>query len=333
VVVDAVQHPSGKDYLRVGARLTNDFNGESTYDLSLSYTVPAIGRLNAEWRTQVVFGQTMALQTEWYQPLDPAARFFVKPSVFIGERTVNMFQNAEKIAEVRVGEFRGQLAGGINVSNDLSLAIGYEGGAGWAREKTGTGTVPKDNFETGRLFAGLAYDTMDTLNFPHEGQFVVMKYVWSDRALGADSEFQGFQGTASAAFSFGRNTFLVTGSANLSWDGALDAANVYELGGPLRLSGLPDKAISGSEALLARVVYYRELASFGPSILNMPLYAGASLEYGGVFDSIDAIDWDGMKVGGSVFIGMDTVLGPLLLGVGFTEGGHEAVFLTMGSFF
>ena len=71
----------------------------------------------------------------------------------------------------------------------------------------------------------------------------------------------------------------------------------------------------------------------GPSILQVPIYAGFSVEYGNVFDRLADIDIDDMRAGGSVFIGLDSFIGPILLGFGMTEGGSKAVYLAVGSLF
>lgn len=333
VVVLAEEHPTGKDYLRFGAKLTNDFNGESTYDFGVSFTKSAMNRLDGEWRTQATLGQTLALYTEWYQPLDADARFLVQPSVYVGERTVNLFDDDRKIAEARVAEFRGELLAGFNLNDDLVLFTAFGGGYGQVREKTGSGNIARNNFTTARLMAGFAYDTLDNLNFPRHGVLAVGRYSWSDSAIGADDEFQTTQLSINAAMSWGRNTIVVGGIANLSWDGVPSTADLYDLGGPFRLSGVPARGVTGGQALLARVVYYREISSFGPSFIKVPLYAGFSVEYGNVFDRMDDIGLDDMRVGGSVFIGLDTFIGPLLLGFGITEGGSEAVYLAVGSLF
>jgi NTE family protein len=70
-----------------------------------------------------------------------------------------------------------------------------------------------------------------------------------------------------------------------------------------------------------------ELERFGPSFLDIPLFAGTSIEYGNVFEYADDLDFGDMLLGESLFIGADTFLGPLYLGYGYTEGGDQSVYL------
>ena len=155
----------------------------------------------------------------------------------------------------------------------------------------------------------------------------------SSEDLGADSDFSTVRFSANIAESLDRHSLTLGQFANITLDGDVDAANIFELGGPFRLSGLIRNALSGNNALLSRAIYFYELERFGPSFLDTPLYAGMSIEYGNVFQDTDDIDCGNMLLGGSLFIGADTFLGPLYVGYGYTEGGDQSVYLLIGSVF
>ena len=76
------------------------------------------------------------------------------------------------------------------------------------------------------------------------------------------------------------------------------------------------------------VSYYRQLG--GAQLFRVPFYAGASLEAGGFWDSRRQIGQD-LIAAGSVFLGVDTLLGPIFFGYGYAQGGHNALYLTFGS--
>jgi NTE family protein len=67
-----------------------------------------------------------------------------------------------------------------------------------------------------------------------------------------------------------------------------------------------------------------------PNIFNAPLYVGASLEYGGVWQSRSEINTDDMLFNGSIFAGVDTFFGPLFVGAGLSEGGNSNFYLSLG---
>jgi len=95
----AKENSAGKDYLRFGLNLQTDFGKESSYDAGVSYTVPAINELNGEWRSTAVIGERLGATAELYQPLDPANSFFLRPSVSVLDRDVNIFENRRKIGD------------------------------------------------------------------------------------------------------------------------------------------------------------------------------------------------------------------------------------------
>lgn len=331
--VVAKEDPAGKDYLRFGVHLQTDLGRETSYDVAVSYTVPAINELNGEWRSTAIFGERIGASTELYQPLDYGNSFFVMPEGVVLDRDVNVFENRRKVAEARVLEARARLNVGYNFNDDLAVFGQISRGFGRVREVTGTDRVSEGGFDTASLGVLMTYDTVDSLEFPRNGALVQARYAWSPEALGADEEFHTAGFSANIADSIDRHSFILSQFASFTLDGELDTANLFELGGPFRLSGLLRNALSGDQALLSRAIYLYELDRFGPSFLDVPLYAGASLEYGNVFDDTEDIEFADMLAGGSVFLGADTFLGPLYLGYGLTEGGEQSVYLLVGGIF
>jgi NTE family protein len=59
-------------------------------------------------------------------------------------------------------------------------------------------------------------------------------------------------------------------------------------------------------------------------------YLGFSAEAGNVFDESQEIALDDLLVSGSLFAGLDTPIGPFLLGYGLTEGGRSRVYFSLG---
>ena len=63
----------------------------------------------------------------------------------------------------------------------------------------------------------------------------------------------------------------------------------------------------------------------------MPIYLGASVEAGNVWQSRDDISFDSMITNGSLFFGLDTIAGPVFLAAGFAESGETNFYLFVGS--
>jgi NTE family protein len=335
LTIVARENTAGIDYLRFGLELQNNLDGESIYNIGVSYTRSAINDLNGELRIQGIFGNTLSLFGELYQPLDPAARFFVAPAAVVRDREISLFDDPDdRIAEARVTEAIANVRAGVNLSDDLSVFGIVSRGIGHIRKVTGHGEdVPEGSFDTASLGAGLYYDTLDSLDFPREGNFLQMSYEWSPEALGADEQFQQASANGNLFRSWGNHTVGLGAIAAATPTGDPGLTDLFQLGGPFRLSGLTTGAISGEAAVLGRIIYYNRLRQFGPAILNLPLYLGASGEYGNVFEESDDVSLSDLLWSSSIFLGADTFMGPAFTGLGYTEGGEYSIYLLVGSYF
>ncbi|MBA3564737.1 MAG: patatin, partial [Gammaproteobacteria bacterium] len=134
--------------------------------------------------------------------------------------------------------------------------------------------------------------------------------------------------------SFGRNTFAAGVQLGSTFAGEEDAIqDFYRLGGFLRLSGFQREELTGPHLALGHLVYYRRIGETGGGLFDWPFYAGGSIEAGNVFDDRGAAALDSLLLGGSLFLGLDTYLGPLYLASGFAEGGEQAFYLFLGQTF
>jgi len=82
---------------------------------------------------------------------------------------------------------------------------------------------------------------------------------------------------------------------------------------------------------LLRVVYYRQVSSAGGGLLQIPVYVGASLEAGNTWQNRSEMSFNSLLTNGSVFLGLDTPIGPTYLAAGFAEGGRTNFYLFIGS--
>jgi NTE family protein len=137
------------------------------------------------------------------------------------------------------------------------------------------------------------------------------------------------------AYSFGRDTFSFSaaGGSTLQANGATDLNLQFPLGGFLNLSGLRANSLLGPNFGIARLLYYRQIGRGGPGYFDVPTYLGASLEAGNVWQSRSAASFGNTQKDASVFLGMDTLLGPLYIATGFDQHGNQAFYLFLGRTF
>ena len=224
---------------------------------------------------------------------------------------------------------------------DIGRQLGHWGelraGVRWSDGRTrpiiGGGALRSAETGGGGIFLRLATDTLDSADFPRRGVFSEALIGAVREELGAERSFELAQFNVGIARSFGKNTLVGLVDATTTF-GETDApSDLARAGGFLNLSGFDRNQLAGEHAITTRLVGYRQVAS--PGLLNyrFDVYLGASLELGGVWPERSDASVDTLFFAGSLFLGMETPLGPLYLGYGMAEGGRSSTYLFLGRAF
>jgi NTE family protein len=186
------------------------------------------------------------------------------------------------------------------------------------------------SFEAGGANFGLTCDSLDDLAFPSSGWLVRTDWFLPIEGFKQDQD-EIVRARIDHAMQLGDGALTLGGEFGDVIDGEDASVESFQpLGGFLRLSGLQSEEISGPTAVLARAVYTHPLSAISLERKVFTWYGGASVELGNVFTDIDQITLNKMMPSGSLFVGVDTLFGPLYLGYGLTEGGHQNLFLVLG---
>ena len=178
--------------------------------------------------------------------------------------------------------------------------------------------------------ASATIDTLDRVTFPRRGWFARLEAGLSDRSLGGEDDYSRVQGELYRPISFGPNTVVPRVMAGLRTSGGtLPYYDRFALGGFLNLSGYTRSELYDQNAALAQLIYYRELGKL-PQVLGGGVFGGASIEAGNVWADPGDIDLRDTIISGSVFLGADTLIGSLSLGVGASGTGNTAIYLQLG---
>ena len=173
-------------------------------------------------------------------------------------------------------------------------------------------------------------DSRDNVPFPSKGVALRAMMDWETPALGADESTRRFYGIGMAAFSSGKNVFqvLATGGSPVKTD--LPYYDGFKLGGFRRLSGYTRDELYGPYMAFGSVTYLREINRFKTSIIGGAYYLGVSLEAGNAWRTGLDVSLSNLRYAGSVFVGIDSPLGPVYVAYGRAEGGRSAVTFQLG---
>jgi NTE family protein len=325
----------GPNYLRFGLQLQNDFEGNSSFNAAARGTLAEITKYGGEWTWDVQVGETPRLATEIYLPAGYRSRWFLAPHAQFQIRTLPLADANERIlAEYRVRTADFGIDLGRELGNYGEIRVGAGRTVGSARVRIGDPLLPPSEFDTHNFFSEFRYDTLDDVNFPHHG--ASFQIGWQgEREGGGDAESADLMVFDQLyAHSWGRNTAILWTTAGTRLDSDVDIIrSFFSLGGFLNMSGIAPETLVGPHFAIVRGIYYRQIGKGGQGFLNVPVYLGASIEKGNVWSTRGDISFSSAKTNGSLFLGMDTLLGPVYFATGFDDGGGSAYYLFLGRTF
>ena len=321
----------GPNYLRFGISLEDDFEGSTAFNIAMRWRRAELNSLGAELVTDFQLGTDPRFATEFYQPLRFDSRIFVAPSFVLETSNQNAFVAGDAAARLRLTEAVLQLDVGVEIGRVGEVRIGVYRGLGEARVKVGDPSIPNTDFDSGGVLTQLRFDTLDNAQFPKHGILSGLAWNSSLPELGADTRFDTVEFDVTTAFTRGKSTLLMGLDYQTALDTVSPVQNYFPLGGFLRLSGLERGQLIGPHAALLRVVYYRQVSSAGGGFLQIPVYVGASLEAGNTWQNRSEMSFNSLLTNGSVFLGLDTPIGPTYLAAGFAEGGRTNFYFFIGS--
>ncbi|SPQ01466.1 Periplasmic esterase RssA [Candidatus Sulfobium mesophilum] len=327
LVVKAKEKSWGPNYLRFGVSLEGDFEGGTSYNFLFDYTRRWVNSLGAEWKTQVNLGNPSGIYSEFYQPLSVKRLFFVSPHIEWKQQPYDVFDGKHRVASYLVKSYEGGIDLGIQPWMYGEARVGLRYGSFRASPKTGEIDLPEDNATRGAVIAGGRLDQLDNVNFPNKGYLAQVGFLSSLKALGSTDEYYKAQGSFVGAYTFKKQTVIATFAAGSRMGPQLPFYDQFELGGLFKLSGLRSRQILGQSMALARLITYHKM---GSSFIG-DLYLGGSLESGNVWgENEKQFDLSKLRLAGSVFVGYDTIFGPLYLAFGHADGGFNAGYLFLG---
>ncbi len=324
----------GPNFIKFGLAVEDDFEGSTAFNFAARLTATGLNSLGAEWRNDLQLGTDPRFESEFYQPLSFDSRYFIAPRIRLEQGNFKVFADQESIGRYRVSEAEFGLDAGRELGRWGEFRLGALRGTGNARVKTGDPFLPNVDFENGGGFARFSVDTLDDAQLPKSGMRANLEWQLSRPALGADRMFDTLEGSLLKVWTWGEdkdNTVQIGMDYATTLDAEGQVQDFFQLGGFLRLSGLERGAVSGPHAGLARLMYYRQVRRSNGEIFDVPLYFGATLEAGNVWQSRSAINVDSLLVNGSLFAGIDTYFGLVFLGAGFSERGDSNFYLFLGN--
>jgi NTE family protein len=127
---------------------------------------------------------------------------------------------------------------------------------------------------------------------------------------------------------FGRNTFELHGALKVADGGSQLVVDQFTLGGFQQLSGYRPDQLSGNGVVFGRLNWYTRLSQ--TPVFARGFFVGASLEAGDAVNDRSQLRLSHLRGGGSIYLGADTGLGPMYLGITYAPRGELGIALFIG---
>ena len=324
-----VEKSWGPDYVRLGVHLESSLGQGSSFELRGAYQKTWLNPLGGELLATAALGTTTGLGAEWHQPLDAAQRFFVAGQAAYWRERKDYFYVEQRIAEYRRASTGGELSAGLNFSLLGQARLGWretrisnelETGLDIAELLNGGRTT-----RSGGWLMALDLDQFDRLYFPRRGWAASASLYGNER-----DDYSRLELQAQAAWPW--QSWVL--GARASWvdspQGQLPFNEAGELGGFLNLSAYSRGQLVGDGVAYAHVRAEHIIGSL-PLGLRGDMRLGVALEAGRVGRPYAVQERDGWLNSLTVYLGGETPLGPVYVGLGGGSGGAANAYLFIGT--
>ena len=328
LVIEPREKTWGPDFLRLGLTLDTDFEGNSGFTVLGDYRETWMNQRGLEWRTTGSLGDINSLRTELRQPLDLALRWTVNAGVGWQQRIDESFADDTAVARLRQNTLRGSLDVGRRFGTSGEWRFGIERERFASRVVTGDRSVALPSQDASLLFSRMTFDQLDSWDFPRSGYFLRADLNYAARDLGGDLDYRRLSVEWQGAAGGPRHSLSLLVRHEDSLGSILPIQGAFSLGGFENMSGLSARQILANQISFARVVYSRQLGRSGALVRGV--YVGGSLEAASVRERLNSLDPTYEGLAGSLFMSLDTRLGPFYLAGGMAESGEAAFYLFLG---
>ncbi|UCB54473.1 MAG: patatin-like phospholipase family protein [Thiotrichales bacterium] len=327
LIVYVRDRPWAPSYLKLGLTLRSEFDVGSVTNVDMIYTNPSINRMGGEFRVGAAFGSEPHLVFSLYQPLDKALKYFVAGD---GGYTSYLFPGTNSNNEVeqlfRFQRTFAEIAAGRIFRQNTELRVSLRRATGDTETLVGLTPPGDSSFDEGFINLRLLHDSLDHVDFPRSGYRSTLQWRANRESLGADLDYDQIQLSLSGAGKWGRHTVYGRGIAETTVDENAPVNALFRRGGLFELSGFLNRQLAGQHFGLLEAIYYHRIGN----ITLLPIYAGFSVEAGNAWNNRDEIKLDNTVLAGSVFLGADTILGPVYLAYGINDSNASTLYLYIG---
>lgn len=331
----------GPNLIDLGVHFTDNFRGDNNLDFILSLTKSQLNSLGGELKFEFITGSKREFTSAWYQPLNiKNSSFFNLEINYVKENSNYLLENIIENNEIDYhklktsfffgnnfktwGQFKygfSVISGSSNLFNSNQFLESYE-------------NILNYNFNDFKHFGydiDFTVNTLDKAYLPTSGYSLNLSYFKTLDTFGLDSYmYDKYLIDFKKTFSFDKNTFLIKGVYGSSFKNDPPLYDGFYVSGLLGVANSNTGKIMGSHLFQTGLFYYYEITKIR-SIYKF--FVGSSFEMGNAWLSKDDINFSDLHHSETIFSALETPVGPVYLGLNYTEPYGASLFLSIGSIF
>ncbi|PWI34698.1 serine protease [Vibrio albus] len=360
LVIDVYEKEWGPNYVNLRFYLEDDFDTESQYALGISSNFTGLNSVGGELKVNLELGTDRRASVEWFSPSFFTRKLFSTLEVSYqndnkrisveGFDAATPLDSTENYLDITYKDVEAEATIGVQPElwTDARFGLRYTDGSAELSTIPSMGDM---NYTRQGAFISYRLDTLDDYSFPSRGGYLNLEYLVSDDTVsgaesssdlltdqnGYDDEFvHEITAIARGAYSLDRHTLVGHAEYGVVEGKSDDNPPIRpkELGGFLRLSGIPRNSLTGQNLLFGSLVYTYKWFDNDFGLFTTPVYLGASMEYGGVWsDNSVSVSEAPLYSAGSIFVGIRSPIGPVILAAGSTEHHFNSLYFIVGQTF
>lgn len=338
LVFDLQEKPWGPDYLHAGLNLSTDFTGRGEFALNILHNRHWLTPSGTEWRNRVQIGESPLVYTELYQPINRtigvASDWFASGYAGAERLSISFYDRngGHQLGQLRRGVAQFGLDLGQPWGSLGEIRLGYVHRVGRTLpillSEDYEGTVNTEIWQEVGVRGRLVVDQLDHTNFPTQGYRFYLDGMVGERRHDVRERMGRVEADATLAYSVGRHTLSLYGEAKASDSNDNAVVGQYGLGGFHHLSGYQTGQVSGNALLYGRAGWYMRLSE--TPVFARGLFVGGTVEAGDAWQRHSISDIASLRTGFSLYVGADTGIGPMYLGVTWAPRGDAGLILHIG---
>jgi len=338
LLVNVKNKSQGKNIIQLGFNFSDNFKGNNNLDFIISLTKAQINSLAGELKFEIILGSRQSFFAEYFQPLDiKTSYFFSFSSMYLKEKTDFLINTTESINDFSYQKFISDIAIGKNINNwgQLKWGIRFQKGStnllDLSEKIDFTENYRLNEFEHIGYFVDLSMNTMNKPYLATYGSSLNINYFKTFDILSLDNYmYDKYYFNYKKVFTKDTNSFLFKAVYGSSLKNNPPPYDGFKATGLLGFTGSHTGRLTGNHLFQSGIYYYKEVAK----IRSMyKVFLGGSIEAGNVWLNKNDIDFGNLYYSASTFSALETPVGPLYLGLNYTENFGYYLFLSVGSIF